>query len=226
MSLSPQTQVDPWIERLLTSDSHQALHAIHRGETSKFERTFWYAMDPPALVTSNQRWPGYSLTVKSIMQTLVQLPRLVLRTRNASQHPSNQMVHRDASLLGLELFCGSNPNSIDEWFKLLLQAQAVWTVPTQGTYICIQEIAPQSYHFASPRLYQLLLQHWVSRLIICGCVQRLGAGPGLDMAKICQTRIDAATQIAACAKYCLLLDQKLPCALTMQLTALRVSYGT
>lgn len=226
MSLSPQTQGDPWIERLLTSDPHQAFHAIHRGAASRFERTFWYAMDPPALVTNNQRWPGYSLTAKSIMQTLVQLPRLVLMVRNASQHPSNQMVHRNAALFGLELFCGSNPNYIDEWFKLLLRAQAVWAVPTQSTFTCIQEVAPISYHFASPRLYQLLLQYWTSRLIICGCVQRLGPGLGLDMAKIYQTRIETAKRVAGCSEYCLLLDQTLPCALMMQLTALRVTYGT
>lgn len=212
------------------------MRAMYRGEPSAFERTSWYDMDPPILDTADSRWPGYTFALKTVMQAFVRLPRLVCVTRQASRHHHHHH-HRDshglragAAHLALELFEGSN---LDGWIGGLLDTGAVRVVPT--TDPDAQVLTPHSYRFASPRLYQLLVTYWTSRLVLCGCccpgsgVAGEGGGGGgggeLDPLDVQEADLRAANSVAMCVDYGLQLDPSLPCAQMMQLGPLRTAFG-
>lgn len=219
----------------MTSAFHQTMRAMYRGETSAFERTSWYDMDAPNLEAEETRWPGYAFALRTTMQDFIRLARLVHGVRQITRHHHHHHHHhRDSSSnsnglragaaqLALTLFEGTS--NLDGWIEGLLDAGSIRVVPTASEDA--QMLTSHSYRFASPRLYQLLVTYWTSRLLLCGCIQRLGGvGPSsLDLVDVQEADLRSANSVAMCVDYCLQLDPTLPCAQMRQLAPLRAAFG-
>lgn len=172
------------------------------------------------------RWPGYSLALKSTMQDLIRTARLVAMTRQVLRHPRDTNLRAGAAHLALVLF----QSEADDWISQHLDNNnnnnnmgAVQIVPT--VHPDAQMLA-HSYHFQSPRLFHLLVTYWTSRLLLSGCIQKLGGGPSLDLPTVQALDLQSANNIAMCIDYCLRLDNTLPCAqMMLLLSPLTAAFG-
>lgn len=119
----------------------------------------------PASTFAEARWPGYAASLKSTMQSFIRLARLVHHIRRIQQRPGDGDLRSEAAGLASRLF-GS---SLEGWIGQLMGSGAIEVVPSSVDNVQVSH----SFRFESPRLYQLLVAFWTSRVILCGCIQKL-----------------------------------------------------
>lgn len=206
------------------TDSSKTVKAMLRGEMSAFEGSTWANM--PAPVPSAATWPGYSSALQVTMQTFIQLSRLTYLTREAEIRPADEECRVEAVDLAALLL----KNDLEWWVEQLQTSHAVQVVPSINEDVRSQ--VAYSFHFQSPRLYHILVEYWAGRVLLCGCIQRLGALPpttrtfsSLNIAAAQDLDVQSARNVAMCLDYALHLDDTVPFAPMRQRLMLRVVFG-
>lgn len=191
--------------------------------TSVFETNFWFWVDPPALESAEIRCLGYTKAFKTLMQLFALLPRLVTMIRRAMSGEFNRVNLRDARSMVSQLV---QDYSIEGFVQGSYAANSMYLVPTSNRSLKL--LLPNSHHFVSPQMYQFTMLHGISRLVLCGCIQRLAVrqSPNFCPLNIYTTYIENATVIMISFEYCQQLDREtLPCAWVTQLRALKFAFG-
>jgi hypothetical protein len=96
---------------------------------------------------------------------MVRIPRLVRLVRAACQCPEDDKMRTEATALALKL----HRLSLEKWVKELFKLGMVQKVISSD----MVHVTPQSLSFRSSRLLVLLCQYWETRILICGCIERL-----------------------------------------------------
>lgn len=157
------------------------------------------------------------------MQLFALLPRLVIMTRQATSDESGRVDIRSARSMASRLV---RSHSIEDFVQGPFAVNCRYIVPTSNQDD--KSVLPYSHHFISPQMYQFAMLHGISRLILCGCIQRLAAGQShaFRPLNIYATYLESATFIMLSSEYCQQFDQAiLPCALVTQLRALKFAFG-
>ena len=198
--------------------------AMLRGEISVFEGSAWVTM--PAPVPAAATWPNYGTALEVTSQTYIKLSRLVYLTRKAELSPGDEGCQVEAVDLAAALF----DNDLGWWVEQLQTSQAVQLVPSvhaepgsQLTY---------SFNFESSRLYHILAKYWAGRVVLCGCIQRLGTLPpttrtfsSLNFSAAQEKDVENAHNVAMCFGYISQLEDPIPFAYMWQRLMLRTVFG-
>lgn len=198
--------------------------AMLRGEISAFEGPEWINMPAPEPPTA--KWPGYSSAMKVTMQTFIHISRLAHLIREAERRPEDEGPRAAAVELAILLF----GNDLEWWIEELEASGAVQVVPSFNEGL--RTHVAQSFCFESPRLYHVLMIYWAARVLLCGCIQRLGSLPpttqticSLDLSAAQQLDLKNAHRVAMCLEYALKLDNVVPCVQMRLRLMLRAVYG-
>ena len=116
---------------------------------------------PAAHQSTQEAW-------QTMAQSYVVIPRLARLIRELIASPENEISQLEVIELAQHLYCSTiDPNFLSEASSL----GQLWEVPT--TYGETADVIPISYGFKSRKLASLLVMYWMSRLLICGLVDKI-----------------------------------------------------
>ncbi|PMD37684.1 hypothetical protein L207DRAFT_636341 [Hyaloscypha variabilis F] len=105
---------------------------------------------------------------QTMAQSYVAIPRLTRLIRELQASPNNTDTDQEVVDLAIHLYSTTiDPNFLSKAISL----GELWEEPTSSASII--DIAPISYGFKSRKFVGLLSMYWISRLLICGLVDKL-----------------------------------------------------
>ncbi|KAE9364263.1 hypothetical protein N431DRAFT_563618 [Stipitochalara longipes BDJ] len=141
--------------------------ALLKGENHDLDSANWFDnQDPPSNLPAGQQ--ATQQAWQTMAQSYVAIPRLARLIREFQALPENMEREQEVIDLARRLYdTAIDPNFFSEATSL----GQLWMEPT--TFGDIADIIPTSYGFKSRKLVALLVMYWMSRLLICGLVDRL-----------------------------------------------------
>jgi len=105
---------------------------------------------------------------QALAQSYVAIPRLARIIRELQASPENEILEQEGVNLA-QIFYETtiDPNFLSEASSL----GHLWEVPTTLGHLA--DVIPTSYGFKSRKLAALLVMYWMSRLLICGLVDKI-----------------------------------------------------
>jgi hypothetical protein len=156
----------------------------------------------------------------------VRVPRLINMVRKCRESPCDARIRERAQELAAELF----ETDLEPWVEEVLQSRAMTMVATDRPDL--EPYGPDCYSFSSPRLFIILAAYWMTRILICGCVQALcdlaplpTVAQVFDQAAAWAEDMQAATNIAMCAQYAFKTSPILPVVPLRLQMPLIISFG-
>ncbi|KAH8803463.1 hypothetical protein F5884DRAFT_508001 [Xylogone sp. PMI_703] len=198
----------------------EIVEAMHASRDSIFDTPDWLAsMETRAAA---QKTP-FDIASLLVMRNMIRLPRLARLIRLHQRDPSDIF----SSLEAIELAQTLLEDDSETYILQVLQRHAL-IKPTSSSDDAW--LAPNSWHFDSIPVFELVMRHYTYQVLLCGLIDKLCeteplAAMQFDTSGEQMKDVQAAHSIAMCAQYAFSLNPGLPLAALRMLAPQQIAFG-
>ncbi|KAF4631488.1 hypothetical protein G7Y89_g6643 [Cudoniella acicularis] len=200
----------------------ECMTSLRSGRDSGFYGSAWFNMPPPKTVIPG--CPRFEFAMKRVMQHQIETTHFIKLVRAVGVQPENETLRDEAIGLGSRLY----REDLESWIKQLLSTSALKLIPSSMLEVAL--FFRNSYKFSSTRLFNLIMNYWGSRILICRGIQTLYSflnlgSQSLNLSTVQEHYIQAADNIAMSFEYAWNYDTCFPIVALRALTPLQMAFN-
>ncbi|KUJ13346.1 uncharacterized protein LY89DRAFT_754000 [Mollisia scopiformis] len=200
----------------------ECIAAMRSGHDSKFYGSSWFDMSPPKTLVPG--CPNFESAMKLVMQLQIEMTHFIRIVRETGERPNDNTVRQEAIELATKLYQLNLESLINE----LIATSMLEIISSSMTEVKL--LFATSYTFSSTRIFNLVLNYWICRVLICGGIEILYSflhfdEQRLNLATVQQHDVRTAEEIVMCFEYAYTYESQL-CIMAMRfIMPLQTAFG-